>query len=112
MWRASGASRSLPILGALAAGLAAAWGRELEAGRPAGWRWLLRRLLVLPLLAIASAVAAEAFGLSATFAGFTAAMLSLGGYDALRLIEGKWNRRFEQASDRLAGEEGAQPGER
>lgn len=60
---------------------------------------------------IASAVAAEAFGLSPTFAGFTAAMLSLGGYDALRLIEGKWNKRFEQASDTLAGEEGARPGD-
>ena len=92
-WLESGAIY-LVILMALAAGLAASYGRELEAHRQPDRRWWIRRLLIMPLLAIAATAATDAFGLSRSFAAFTAAMLSLGGYDALRLLETKWRERI------------------
>jgi hypothetical protein len=64
---------------ALGAGLAAAYGRELHAGRSPGRSWWLARLLLLPLLAISATAASEAFDLSRSTTAFTAAMLSLGG---------------------------------
>ena len=79
---------------ALFAGLAASYGRELEAGRRPDRRWWLRRILIMPLLAIAAATATDMFDLSTSMAAFTAAMLSLGGYDALNLIELKWKQRI------------------
>ena len=85
----------LVILMALVAGLAASYGRELEAQRQPDRRWWIRRLLIMPLLAIAATAATEAFGLSKSVAAFTAAMLSLGGYDALRAIENKCRARLD-----------------
>jgi len=41
-----------------------------------------------------STEATHLFGLSKSGAAFTAAMLSLGGYDAIRLIEAKWRHRL------------------
>lgn len=92
---------AIPI--ALLAGLAASYGRELEARRRPGRGWWARRLLVLPLLAIAAAAATELFGLSPTVAAFSAAMLSLGGYDVLRAIEAKWLPIAGAAADLIAG---------
>ena len=83
------------ILAALASGLAAAYGRELEGRRRPDWHWWWRRLLLLPLLAITATAATDEFGLTTSTAAFTAAMLSLGGYDVLRLIEKRWNRKLE-----------------
>jgi hypothetical protein len=83
----------LAILGALGAGIAASYGRELEAHRRPDRHWWVRRLLIVPLLAIASTAATELFGLSKSGAAFMAAMLALGGYDAIRLIEAKWRHR-------------------
>lgn len=85
----------LVIVAALAAGLAASYGRELEAQRHPDRRWWLRRLLIIPLLAIASTAATDAFDLSTSLAAFTAAMLSLGGYDAIRFIEARWKTRLD-----------------
>jgi len=86
---------SLCIVGlALAAGLAAAYGRELQAGRSPERSWWIARLLLLPLLAIGATAASEAFSLSGSTTAFTAAMLSLGGYDCLRLIEAHWRARL------------------
>lgn len=84
----------LVIALALAAGLAASYGRELEAGRWPDRRWWLRRVLILPLLAITATTATELFDLSTSVAAFSAAMLSLGGYDALALVELKWKQRL------------------
>ena len=84
----------LVIAGALAAGLAASYGRELEAGRRHDLHWWLRRLLIMPMLAIVATAATELFGLPASMAAFAAAMLSLGGYDALCMIERRWTRRL------------------
>lgn len=92
----------LVIAAALLAGLAASYGRELEAGRRPDRRWWLRRLLIMPLLAIAATSATHAFGLSTSLAAFSAAMLSLSGYDALNLIELKWRQRVAGVS-RSAG---------
>ena len=90
----------LLIIGsALGAGLAAAYGRERERKRSPDRQWWLNRVLILPLLAIAASAATEAFGLSRSMAAFTAAMLSLGGYDALCLLEARWRAR---ATDRAA----------
>ncbi len=83
------------ILLAMLAGLAASYGRELDARRKPGRRWWVRRLLVLPLLAITAAAASETFALSRTLSAFTAAMLSLGSYDVLRLIEARWRARID-----------------
>lgn len=94
-WRTfENAALYLVIAAALAAGLAASYGRELEAQRHPDRRWWLRRLLIIPLLAIAATAATDAFNLSKSFAAFTAAMLSLGGYDAIRFIEARWKARI------------------
>lgn len=84
----------LVIAAALAAGLAASYGRELEAQRHPDRRWWLRRLLIIPLLAIAATAATDAFNLPTSLSAFTAAMLSLGGYDAIRFMEARWRTRF------------------
>ena len=86
------AGTALIIVLALGAGMAASYGRELEAGRKPDRHWWIRRLLIIPLLAIAATEATHLFGLTKSGAAFTAAMLSLGGYDALRWIEAKWRR--------------------
>lgn len=86
----------LVIGAALAAGLAASYGRELERAHRPDRGWWIRRALLMPLLAIAATAATDAFNLATSTAAFTAAMLSLGGYDALRFIEARWRRRFEQ----------------
>lgn len=83
----------LVILGALAAGIAASYGRELEANRRPDGAWWVRRLLITPLLVIAATAATELFGLSKSAAAFTAAMLSIGGYDVIKLVEARWLRR-------------------
>lgn len=82
------------IAAALAAGIAASYGRELEAKRRPGGDWWLRRLLLTPLLVIAATAATELFGLSRSGAAFTAAMLSIGGYDVVKLVESRWLRRL------------------
>lgn len=83
----------LAIAVALAAGLAASYGRELEARRQPDRFWWHRRLLILPMLAIAATAATEVFALSTSTAAFTAAMLSLSGYDTLRVLEAKWREK-------------------
>jgi hypothetical protein len=84
----------LVIGAALAAGIAASYGRELEAGRQPNGQWWIRRLLITPLLVIAATAATELFGLSRSGTAFTAAMLSIGGYDVVKLIEARWLRRI------------------
>ncbi|WP_300972943.1 hypothetical protein [Sphingomonas sp. LHG3406-1] len=92
---------------ALVAGLAAAYGRELNARRVPGRAWWAARLLLLPLLAIAVATASEAFLLAKSTTAFTAAMLSLGGYDCLRLVEAQWKKRhFGETGSRRRGSAG------
>jgi hypothetical protein len=83
----------LVIAAALAAGIAASFGRELEAGRHPNGEWWIRRLLITPLLVIAATAATDLFGLSKSGSAFTAAMLSIGGYDVIKLIESRWLRR-------------------
>ncbi len=80
------------IAAALAAGIAASYGRELESNRRPDRQWWIRRLLLTPLLAIAATAATELFHLSKSAAAFTAAMLSIGGYDVLKLVEARWRR--------------------
>jgi hypothetical protein len=100
----------LVIAAALIAGLAASYGRELEARRNPDRSWWVRRLLIMPILAIAAAAAAEMLKLSSSMAAFATAMLSLGGYDALCMIERKWLRRLENAAA-LSAEPESKPGE-
>jgi hypothetical protein len=83
------------IAAALAAGLAASYGRELEAKRHPDRAWWLRRLLIVPVLAIFASAATDLFSLSPTMAAFSTAMLSLGGYDVVCLIERHWLSRVE-----------------
>jgi hypothetical protein len=89
----------LVIIGAVGAGVAASYGRELEAKRQPDRGWWVRRLLLTPLLAIAATEATQLFGLTKTGAAFTAAMLSLGGYDIIRLLESQWRRRAGLVDD-------------
>jgi hypothetical protein len=95
-WTAALATFCIVTL-ALGAGLAAAYGRELQAGRSPNRSWWIARLLLLPLLAIGATAASEAFALSRSSTAFTAAMLSLGGYDCLRLVEAHWRARVNMA---------------
>lgn len=102
-WRLPEASLPhLVILVSLVAGLAAAYGRELEGGRSPDRGWWLRRLLILPMLAIAAAAATDLLDLNPTVSGFSAAMLSLGGYDVLRLLEARWLARLALLDDAAA----------
>ena len=93
-WLEGGALYLLIAL-ALVAGLAASYGRELEAERQPDRGWWLRRLLILPLLAIAATAATDLFDLQPSVAAFSAAMMSLGGYDVLRLLETRWRQRLQ-----------------
>ncbi|HEX9947013.1 MAG TPA: hypothetical protein VGA98_05680 [Allosphingosinicella sp.] len=83
----------LVIAAALAAGIAASYGRELEASRRPDGQWWVRRLLITPLLVIAATAATDLFGLTRSGAAFTAAMLSIGGYDVIKLLEARWLRK-------------------
>lgn len=78
---------------ALAAGLTASYARERESSRQPTRQWWVNRILILPLLAITAAAATEIFELSTSTAAFAAAMLSLGGFDALCMIESRWRAR-------------------
>lgn len=99
LWRwLEGGPLYFAIAIALAAGLAASYGRELEAKRQPDRHSWMRRILLMPLLAIASTAATDVFVLSPSIAAFTAAMLSLGGYDALRLLESRWKARLESTA--------------
>ena len=84
----------LVIAFALGAGLVAAYGRELEKGRSPDRLWWVRRLLILPILAITASAMTDMFAMNRNMSAFTAAMLSLGGYDVLRLIEARWRQRL------------------
>jgi hypothetical protein len=95
----AGGATYMVIAAALAAGIAASYGRELEAGRRPNGQWWIRRLLITPLLVIAATAATELFGLSKSGAAFTAAMLSIGGYDVIKLIEARWLRRVGLGDD-------------
>jgi len=108
-WPSSAAFYAM-IVAALAAGLAASFGRELEAQRDPNRGWWVRRLLILPILAIVAATASELFDLSPSLTAFSAAMLSLGGYDVLRLVEARWLNRLDRIADARA-EAAAPPGE-
>lgn len=99
------AGTALIIALALGAGMAASYGRELEAGRKPDRHWWIRRLLIIPLLAIAATEATHLFGLTKSGAAFTAAMLSLGGYDALRWLEARWHRIAPSALGAIEDEE-------
>ncbi len=102
---AEDAGTALIIAVALGAGMAASYGRELEADRKPDRHWWIRRLLIIPLLAIAATEATHLFGLTKSGAAFTAAMLSLGGYDALRWIDARWRRAARLPSQMLDDKE-------
>jgi hypothetical protein len=93
-WLTAGAIY-IVIAVSLLAGLAAAYGRELEAKRKPDRAWWVRRLLIFPVLAIIASAATDLFKLSPTIAAFSTAMLSIGGYDVICLIERRWLRRVE-----------------
>ena len=101
-WLEAGAIYAV-IGAALLAGLAASYGRELEAGRRPDRTWWVRRLLILPILAIAATAATDLFALQPSIAAFSAAMLSLGGYDVLRLLEARWRQRAGVATGACKG---------
>jgi hypothetical protein len=94
--RSLSVSASLPvpalllILAALTTGVAAAYGRELQAGRNPKLRWWASRLLLFPTLVIGSAAIRDLFALPPSMTMLTAAMLALGGYDGLRWLENHW----------------------
>ncbi len=93
-WLEEGASYFI-IAVALSAGLAASYGRELEAQRQPDRSWWIRRFLIMPILAITATAATDVFDFQPSVAAFSAAMLSLGGYDVMRLIEARWRSRIE-----------------
>jgi hypothetical protein len=84
----------LLIVAALTAGVSAAYGRELQAGRNPSFRWWASRLLLFPMLVIGSAATRDLMALPPSMTALTAAMLALGGYDGLRLLEDRWRARI------------------
>lgn len=84
----------LLIAGSLMAGLLAAYGRLLRAGKRPMPRWWPAHLLLLPMLIIGSIAARDLLSLSPSLTALTAGMLSLGGYDLLRVMEAQWRRRM------------------
>lgn len=92
----------LLILAALTAGVAAAYGRELQAGRNPSFRWWASRLLLFPILVIGSAAVRDLLALPPSMTALTAAMLALGGYDGLRWLEDRWRARL-LGMDRCSG---------
>jgi hypothetical protein len=62
---------ALIIALALGAGMAASYGRELEADRKPNRNWWIRRLLIITLLAVAATEATHLFGLTKSGAAFT-----------------------------------------
>ena len=100
------------IAAALVAGLAAAYGRELQLEKRPGLRWWASRVLLMPFLVIGSIAISQALLLSQSMTALCAAMLALGGYDGLRLLEQQWRARFllarsEQGSVRQPLRQGA-----
>ena len=94
------------ISASLMAGLAAAYGRELQARRQVDRSWWIARALLLPMLAICALSASAILQLSQTMTASASAMLALGGYDGLRLIEARWQARVlgEQRSTNTGSE--------
>ncbi len=84
----------LLILAALTAGVAAAYGRELQAGRNPSFRWWASRLLLFPILVIGSAAIRDLLALPPSMTALTASMLALGGYDGLRWLEDRWRAQL------------------
>jgi len=78
------------LTGALLAGLAAAFGRELHLGRRPRWRWWLSTLLLLPAAAIAGEALRDALALTTKVGTLLTMMIVMKGYDGLVLIEKHW----------------------
>lgn len=70
----------------LSAGLIGAFGRERHEGRKPDSNWWISRLCIIPFLAITSTSAVDQFRLTNQQAAFLAAVLSLMGYEAVRMI--------------------------
>ena len=103
---------SVVIGAALIAGLAAAYGRELQLEKRPSLRWWSSRVLLMPCLVIGSIAITQALLLSESRTARCAGMLALGGYDGLRLLEQQWRARFllarsEQGSVRQPLRQGA-----
>ena len=78
------------LAGALLAGLAAAYGRELHLGRSPGWRWWFSMLLLLPSATISSEVVSDALSLTGKVRILVTVLTILRGYDGLTILEKHW----------------------
>lgn len=81
----------------LSAGLIGAFGRERHEGRKPDGNWWLSRLCIIPFLAITATTAVDQFRLSNQQAAFLAAVLSLMGYEAVRIILERMKLKGEAA---------------
>jgi hypothetical protein len=73
--------------------LIAAYGRERHEGRLPSSSWWVTRLCVMPFLAIVVVFAADQFSLTRQQYALLAALLSLSGYEAVRIIIDRAQRR-------------------
>lgn len=85
----------------LAAGMVGAYGRERHEGRAPGISWWQNRAMILPFLAIVSVWVQEQFSLTSSQLAMAAALLSLLGYEAVRMISEHAKKRGEQAAKAL-----------
>lgn len=88
-------------------GLAAAWGREQHEEKSATRKWLVNRLLLMPFLALSAAALSEQFGWSRIVTAFAAGLLSLLGYEALRVLTTRTLAAGEARIAELIGPSGA-----
>jgi hypothetical protein len=87
----------------LSAGLIGAYGRERHEGREPNLDWWISRLCIIPFLGIVSSFAVDQFGLSNQQATFLSSVLSIMGYEAVRLILEHSREKGEAASRAIGG---------
>jgi hypothetical protein len=95
----------------LSSGLIGAYGRERHEQRNPNANWWISRLCIIPFLAIVASAAVEQFHLTNQQAAFLAAVLSLMGYEAVRIIIERAKLRGGAATAAIAAEvpEGSRP---
>lgn len=81
----------------LSAGIVGAYGRERHEGRAPDAQWWKNRLYIMPFLAITSSFLTDQFKLSNQQTAMAASLLSLLGYEAVRMISERAKKRGAQA---------------
>jgi len=83
----------------LSAGIVGAYGRERHEGRAPDADWWKNRFYIMPFLAITASYLTDQFALSNQQMAMAASLLSLLGYEALRMILERARKKADIAAD-------------